>query len=173
MKSSIKRSSVFFTQNLTQVQFLDFTMLLDRSAPGSQHTDCIAQTLPVTSGFRPSAFVLDPPDLSFGQCWSLQGQQGLFLLLLPNASIVSNITIGRKSKEWRSAPREIELWGLHEDGPLTLLASILYHKTYGNEFQTFRVSPMRTRFLLLKIISNWGKSAFTNLCFINLFCVLQ
>ncbi|KAI9504138.1 UNC-like C-terminal-domain-containing protein [Coemansia spiralis] len=123
---------------------------------------------------QPPVAILDP-NTHIGECWPMQGSSGQVAIHLAQPVGVSDFAIEHVAKsiaiDWRSAPREIEVWGYiigsedsttkHGLGRLTKLASFEYEPSDTSALQVIRPavgdgSALRMRTIILKIKSNWG-----------------
>ncbi|XP_060103755.1 SUN domain-containing protein 3 [Heteronotia binoei] len=117
-----------------------------------------------------SADVILQPDRSPGNCWPFPGHQGEALVKLATAIVPTAVTIDHISKnisptaEISSAPKDFAIYGLkkeEEDG--TFLGQFVYDAE-GPMVQTFQLKGNSSDIIThvkLKVLSNWGKPAYT------------
>ncbi|NXW95725.1 SUN3 protein, partial [Alopecoenas beccarii] len=110
------------------------------------------------------------PDTSPGYCWPFQGSRSEVLIRLPTQIQPTAVVIQHTSKAATplgtvsSAPRDITVSGLDEEGEEETLLGRFTYRAKGEPPQAFPLQneiPRAFRFLKLVIESNWGKPGYT------------
>ncbi|KFO97456.1 Sperm-associated antigen 4 protein, partial [Calypte anna] len=110
-------------------------------------------------------------DVSIGNCWPFQGQQGQVVIRLPARVNLTAITLQHNLDEASpsgmviSAPRDVSAYGLEENGEEEILLGKLTYDVGGTSIQTFplKKAPFPTAFSVIKlaVMSNWENPAYT------------
>ncbi|KFO97459.1 Sperm-associated antigen 4 protein, partial [Calypte anna] len=109
-------------------------------------------------------------DVSIGNCWPFQGQQGQVVIRLParvNLTATLQHTLDEASPSGMviSAPRDVSAYGLEENGKEEILLAKFTYDVAGTSIQTFplKKAPFPTAFSVIKlaVMSNWENPAYT------------
>ncbi|XP_065551636.1 sperm-associated antigen 4 protein-like isoform X1 [Lathamus discolor] len=109
------------------------------------------------------------PDISPGNCWPLQGQQGQVVIRLPAAARLTAVSVQHIYKEVSpsgtvtSAPRDIAVFGVHADREEETLLGMFTYNVAKEALQTFLLKNTQRAFSHIKLTvkSNWGNPAYT------------
>ncbi|KAF9437188.1 hypothetical protein BGZ76_001702 [Entomortierella beljakovae] len=95
----------------------------------------LARFIPPPSPFERSVEKAIQPEMDMGECWAMGGNHGQIGIRLARKIIVAEVTIEhvdpRVAFDLRSAPREIEIWGL--PAPLDSIQQVLFKRKDINE----------------------------------------
>ncbi|XP_026723129.1 sperm-associated antigen 4 protein-like [Athene cunicularia] len=111
------------------------------------------------------------PDMSPGNCWPLQGNQGQVVIRLTALVHLTAVTMQHIYKEVSpsgtviSAPRDVAVFGLDVDGEEEVLLLTFTYNVTKEAIQTFplKTAPFPRAFSCVKFLvkSNWGNPEFT------------
>ncbi|NXE55850.1 SUN1 protein, partial [Casuarius casuarius] len=109
------------------------------------------------------------PDVTPGRCWPFQGSQGQVVIKLPASIWPAALTVQHMSKRdspsgsMSSAPKDITVSGLDEEGEATLLGTFMYDLE-REALQVFLLkNDLHKAFQYIQILvhSNWGNPEHT------------
>ncbi|XP_074781241.1 sperm-associated antigen 4 protein-like [Athene noctua] len=121
--------------------------------------------------FRTKPGAILEPDMSPGNCWPLQGDQGQVVIRLPARVRLTAVTVQHIYKEVSpsgtviSAPRDVAVFGLDVDGEEEVLLLTFTYDVTKEAIQTFplKTAPFPRAFSYVKFLvkSNWGNPQYT------------
>ncbi|XP_033926357.1 sperm-associated antigen 4 protein-like isoform X2 [Melopsittacus undulatus] len=118
--------------------------------------------------FNPPDTILKP-DVSPGNCWPLQGQQGQVVIRLPARVHLTAVSVQHIYKEVSpsgtvtSAPRDMAVFGLNADREEETLLGMFEYNVAKEALQTFPLKNTHRAFSHIKLVvkSNWGYPDYT------------
>uniref|UniRef100_A0A8C6ILZ1 Uncharacterized protein n=2 Tax=Melopsittacus undulatus TaxID=13146 RepID=A0A8C6ILZ1_MELUD len=118
--------------------------------------------------FNPPDTILKP-DVSPGNCWPLQGEQGQVVIRLPARVHLTAVSVQHIYKEVSpsgtvtSAPRDMAVFGLNADREEETLLGMFEYNVAKEALQTFPLKNTHRAFSHIKLVvkSNWGYPDYT------------